>query len=68
MAKIRAVLILAAGLGLAACSGSDFERGVLGAGGGALTARALGGDPLTGALVGGAAGVVCDDLTPDLCN
>ena len=35
---------LAATLGLAACEGTDLERGALGA------------------------GVVCDDVTPQLCN
>jgi hypothetical protein len=60
-------LALVSALGLAACEGSDLERGALGAGVGAATAAATGGDAATGAAVGGAAGVVCDDLTPELC-
>ncbi|WP_425099465.1 hypothetical protein [Tropicibacter sp. S64] len=60
-------LALAASIGLAACEGSDLERGVIGAGVGAATASALGKDPVTGAAVGGAAGVVCDDVTPGVC-
>ncbi len=67
--RFKATFIgLAAVLTLAACEGSDFERGVLGAGGGALAAKALGEDPVTGAVIGGTAGVVCDDLTPGVCR
>ena len=60
--QIKTVIFgLAATLSLAACEGSDFERGLLGAGGGALAAKAIGEDPVTGAVIGGAAGVFCDD-------
>lgn len=59
---------LAATLGLAACEGSDLERGVLGAGIGAAGAAATGGNVAGAAAVGGAAGVVCDDVTPQLCR
>ncbi|NCO85781.1 MAG: hypothetical protein GW886_04030 [Rhodobacterales bacterium] len=48
---------------LAACEGTDIERGALGAVGGALTAEVLGTNVAGGALIGGAAGVLCDDLT-----
>jgi len=41
----------------------DIERGALGAVGGALTAEVLGTNVAGGALIGGAAGVLCDDLT-----
>lgn len=61
-------LALVSCVGLAACEGSDFERGALGAGIGAASAAASGHDVATGAAVGGAAGVVCDDLTPQLCR
>ena len=50
---------------VAACE-SDAERGVAGAAGGALISRAVGGDVLTGAIIGGAAGVFCDDA--GVCN
>ena len=64
----RATLLICACTALAACEGTDFERGALGAGGGALAAEALGKDPVVGAVVGGTAGVVCDDVTPQLCQ
>lgn len=40
---------------------SDVERGLVGAGAGAVTARAVGGDAGTGAVIGGLGGVFCDD-------
>lgn len=46
---------------VAACD-SDAERAVVGAAGGAAVASATGGSATTGALIGGAAGVFCDDL------
>lgn len=45
---------------VAACD-SDAERGLVGAAGGAAISKATGGDALTGAVLGGAAGVFCDD-------
>ncbi len=46
---------------LAGCLNNDTERGLAGAAGGAIVADAFGGNALTGAVVGGAAGVFCDD-------
>ncbi|SDY45366.1 hypothetical protein [Citreimonas salinaria] len=60
-------LALASCVGLAACEGSDLERGVLGAGIGAAGAAATNNDVAAGAAIGGAAGVVCDDISPRLC-
>ncbi|MBV7393852.1 hypothetical protein [Mameliella sediminis] len=59
---------LVATLGLAACEGTDLERGVLGAGVGAAGAAATGGNVAAGAAIGGAAGVVCDDVAPQFCR
>ncbi|MEM6407261.1 MAG: hypothetical protein AAF700_02465 [Pseudomonadota bacterium] len=53
-------LILTIGL-VAACD-NDFERGALGAGAGAAVSVATGGNVATGAVIGGVAGVFCDDL------
>ncbi|WP_121631621.1 hypothetical protein [Tropicibacter alexandrii] len=61
-------LAIIACIGLAACEGTDFERGALGAGVGAATAAATGRSVAAGAAVGGAAGIVCDDVTPELCR
>jgi hypothetical protein len=68
MHKKTIVLAFAATLGLAACGDTDLERGVSGAAIGAVGAELTGGNALTGAAVGGAAGVLCDDLTPELCR
>ena len=48
--------------GLAGCLETDAERGIAGAAGGAVVSNALGGSAVTGAIVGGAGGVFCDDL------
>ncbi|MCC1492540.1 hypothetical protein [Cognatishimia sp. F0-27] len=67
--RIKPVLLsCVAALGLAACSGTDLERGIIGAAGGAFIADRTGGDPVVGAAIGGTAGVVCDDVTPQVCN
>ena len=56
---ITSTFIVAA-LTLSACD-TDAERGLVGAGAGAAVASATGGSALTGAIIGGAAGVFCDD-------
>ncbi|SHE48813.1 hypothetical protein SAMN05444273_101566 [Litoreibacter ascidiaceicola] len=52
--------LFAAAFALSACD-SDAERGLVGAGAGAAVASATGGNAVTGAVLGGAAGVFCDD-------
>ena len=47
---------------LSACLDNDLQRGGVGALGGAVVADALGGNVVTGALIGAGAGLVCDDL------
>ncbi|APO87048.1 MULTISPECIES: hypothetical protein [unclassified Marivivens] len=46
--------------GLSACLDTDLERGLAGAAAGAITADALGVDPVIGAAAGGLAGATCD--------
>lgn len=46
---------------LAGCLQTDAERGLAGAAAGALVADATDNSALTGAIIGGAAGVFCDD-------
>lgn len=59
---IRNLLVVGlAAFALSGCLDTDTERGLAGAAGGAVVADALGGNALTGAVVGGAAGVFCDD-------
>ena len=62
MARIGKVSLFAAILGLAGCGGTDLERGLTGAGLGAVTAIVLDGSVVVGVVVGGAAGVFCDDI------
>ncbi|SPH18524.1 hypothetical protein DEA8626_02063 [Defluviimonas aquaemixtae] len=47
---------------LAGCLDNDAERGVAGAAAGALLADATDNSAVTGAVIGGAAGVFCDDV------
>ena len=58
-----ATLVIAAG-SLAACDAATTktDRAVLGAGVGAVAGEVLDDSPLTGAVIGGAAGYFCDDL------
>ncbi|MFV2051947.1 hypothetical protein [Aliiroseovarius sp. YM-037] len=58
----RIVLAVALIVPLAGCLDTDAERGLAGAAGGAVIADATGGSALTGALIGGAGGVFCDDV------
>lgn len=62
------VLAFAGILGLAACGDTDIERGVSGAAIGAVAATVVDGDAFTGAVIGGAAGVLCDDVSPQNCR
>ena len=45
---------------ISACD-TDAERGVVGAAAGAIISDATGGSKTTGAIIGGVAGVFCDD-------
>ncbi|MEM9427942.1 MAG: hypothetical protein AAGA32_00390 [Pseudomonadota bacterium] len=51
---------------LAACGDTDLERGVTGAAIGATTATVYNANPVTGAIVGGAIGVVSDEIVDEL--
>lgn len=51
---------------LAACGENDFERAATGAATGGVAAAVTGGNLAQGAVVGGAAGALCDDV--GLCN
>lgn len=62
------IIALSACTALAACEGSDLERGVIGAGVAGGAAAATGGNVAGAAAAGGLAGAVCDDVTPQLCR
>ena len=67
--SMRTWLILpAAVLALAGCLQTDAERGLAGAAGGAVVANAVGVNPITGAVIGGAAGYFCDELNVPGCK
>ncbi len=56
--------ILALGV-VSACGSNDLERSAVGASIGGVGAAVTGGDALEGAVIGGAAGALCDDV--NLC-
>lgn len=67
MLKFRLLIAATAVVSLSACLDSDLERGLAGAAAGAVVADAVGVDPLTGAIAGGAAGALCDEVV-SICN
>lgn len=62
MRIIKSLMAVAFVATLAGCLQNDAERGVAGAAAGALIADATDNSALTGALIGGAAGVYCDNM------
>ncbi len=62
MRKQTLIIMALCATTLSACLENDLERGGVGALGGAVIGKALGVDPLTGAVIGGVGGLVCDDL------
>lgn len=62
MSGIKIIAGLGLLLTLVACGDTDLERGATGAAAGAVTAEILGGNVVTGAVLGGAAGVISDDV------
>ncbi|MBT8412227.1 MAG: hypothetical protein KJP02_10585 [Octadecabacter sp.] len=67
MLHLRLILAAAAVASLSACLDNDLERGLAGAAAGAVIADATGGNVVTGAVVGGAAGALCDEVT-NICR
>jgi osmotically inducible lipoprotein OsmB len=66
--RIAYVLLPVLALALGGCLDTNAERGLAGAAGGAVVSDALGGNALTGAVVGGAAGYFCRDLNVPGCE
>jgi hypothetical protein len=62
MKTVKLFGLLACAVALSGCLNTDTERGLAGAAGGAVIADVTGGNAVTGAVIGGAAGVFCDDL------
>ncbi|MCK0148846.1 hypothetical protein MWU54_02325 [Marivita sp. S6314] len=65
--RTRCVLSVCALFGLSACGDTLGEQALLGGAAGAGTAVATGGDPLTGAALGGAANVAYCQTYPERC-
>ena len=59
---------LAALLALGACGQTLGEQAIIGAGAGAVGSAALGGDPVRGAVVGGAGNVAFCQMYPHQCR
>ena len=55
------IVAIVAFAGLSACLDTDLERGLAGAAAGAVTADALGVDPIIGATGGALVGATCDN-------
>ena len=64
----KSILFLPVLLGLGVCLANDNERGLAGAAGGAVISGATGASPVTGAVIGGAAGYFCNDLNVPGCR
>ncbi|MCF8512303.1 MAG: hypothetical protein K9G43_12715 [Rhodobacteraceae bacterium] len=62
------IFVATAEMALSGCLANDTQRGVAGAAGGAVISGITGGSPLTGAVVGGAAGYFCRDLNVPGCR
>lgn len=62
MKTVKLLSLLVCAVALSGCLATDTERGLAGAAGGAVIADVTGGNAVTGAVIGGAAGVFCDDL------
>jgi hypothetical protein len=58
----KTLLVSLCCLGLAGCINNDVTRGLTGAAAGGLLAEVTNGNVITGALIGGLAGTVCDDV------
>ena len=58
--KLATVILFTATL--SGCLQNDSQRALAGAAGGAVVADAMGGNVLTGAVAGAAAGALCDDV------
>jgi hypothetical protein len=61
------ILLASAALALSACGYNELSRSTTGAIAGGVVAAATDNDVATGVLIGGAAGALCDDVTPELC-
>ncbi len=68
MRRIAVLIAATSLLGLTACLDNDLECGAAGALAGAAVAGATGGNTTTGAILGGAAGVLANDVDPTVCN
>lgn len=62
------VLVPVLAFALAGCVDTRAERTAVGAVGGAVVAEAVGGNAVTGAVIGGAAGYFCDQLNVPGCK
>lgn len=67
MQSLKILAAIGMAIPLSGCLQNDAERAVAGAAAGAVIASATDNDVATGAVVGAAAGVFCDDLNVPGC-
>lgn len=67
--RIKGIILGLSLLGaLGACGDTIGEQAIIGGGAGALAGLAVGGDPVTGAVVGGAGNVAFCQMYPSQCR
>ena len=67
--RVMALAGVVAAAMLAGCAPTgDLQRGLVGAGVGAVISDSTGGNALTGALIGGIGGTLCDDVGVAACR
>ena len=66
--KLKALLLLPAILALSGCFQNNTERGLAGAAGGVVIVGVTGGSALAGAVLGGAAGYLCNGANVPGCE
>ena len=60
-------LALAIAAGLSACGNTEAKRALSGAAIGGITGAVVGGGVTLGLVVGAAAGIMCNDISPNYC-
>ncbi len=67
--RIKSIFVGIALLGaLGACGDTIGQQAVIGGGAGAIAGAAVGGDPVTGAVIGGAGNVAFCQMYPHQCR
>lgn len=66
--RIRNIAVLAVvSLGLAGCGNTEAKRALSGGAIGGVSAVVLGANTTLGVVIGAAAGIMCNDISPNYC-